>query len=77
MLTSEQRKYLARVHDETSLEAQAWITERLHEAAYGNPWAEEQCKAFIKIHRRLKSGVRTLMYLESGPNEQLHLPLDE
>lgn len=68
---------IAKAWDQTSDEVRAWLTERSQRAAAGNPWAEEQLKAFLRAFQKFDSGVKAYRYLVGGEHEQLRMDVPE
>lgn len=57
MINDADKKYLREVWKQTSDTVREWIQERIKASTNGNPWADEQLKVFIKLHKQHGSGV--------------------
>lgn len=72
MISADDKKYLRFVWTNTSETVREWMSERIKACEMSNPWAEEQLKVFIKLHKKHGSGITAhkMMY---GEYQQLPL----
>lgn len=70
---------LERIHDQTGIEVQQWITDRSGDAVWGDAQALAELRRFVNIFRRVGSGMeahRVLMRELSTLGAQGTLDMD-